>query len=150
MLSVLWFTAEPCRRLITYCTWKGRSVPCDAIFYPIPTDIGFCCAFNHNTLSRMLRGHRLAKIIENIEAKFDKISRATSFAAGTSRKNLTAVDYAPKWGIQNGLTVVVDTLSEWNPASVRQDFLGVQAALKGKNQVRTKSMINKIFKNIIV
>ncbi len=112
--------------MITHCTWKGRKVPCDAIFYPIPTDIGFCCAFNHNTLSRMLRGHQLAQIIEKIEAKFDKISVDNLFEAGTPRDKLPEIDYSPKWGIQNGLSVVVDTLSEWNPASVRQDFLGVQ------------------------
>jgi hypothetical protein len=35
-------------------------------------------------------------------------------------------DFTPNWGIQNGLTVVIDTVSDWYPASVRQDFLGVQ------------------------
>jgi len=56
MLSVLWFTAQPCRKMLTLCYWKGIKIGCDKIFYAIPTDLGFCCAFNHNSLSTMLRG----------------------------------------------------------------------------------------------
>jgi len=48
----------------------------------------------------MLRGHQLAKIIEKIEAKFDKISVDNLFEAGTPRDKLPDIDYSPKWGIQ--------------------------------------------------
>lgn len=139
MLSVLWFTAQPCRQLLTFCIWKGQRVPCEKIFYPIPTDIGFCCAFNHNSLKTMLRGQKLAKIIEDIEEKYDNLT--DFFQKGKNEKPATInieelknLDYTPNWGIQNGLTIVVDTMSDWNPASLQQDFLGVQAAIKGKNQ----------------
>lgn len=37
MLSVLWFTAQPCRQLLRSCHWKGQRIPCEKIFYPIPT-----------------------------------------------------------------------------------------------------------------
>ena len=80
----------------------------------------------------MLRGKRLAGLIESIEAKFDRIldEQTADQDRKTRRKRAAVPDYdlAPKWGIQNGLTVVMDTLSDWNPASVRQDFLGIQVA----------------------
>lgn len=57
MLSVLWFTAQPCRQMLTTCMWKGVKMGCEKIFFAIPTDQGFCCAFNHNSLSQMLRGN---------------------------------------------------------------------------------------------
>lgn len=132
MLSVLWFTAQPCRQLLTLCTWKSQRVPCDKLFYPIPTDIGFCCAFNHDSLKKMLRGAWLPRIIQNLEERFDSLYDGSS---NESEDNDNIPDhFTPNWGIQNGLTVVIDTLSNWNPASVRQDFLGVRAAIKGKNQ----------------
>ena len=87
----------------------------------------------------MLRGQKLAKIIEDIEEKFDNLTEF--FQNGKNEKpatinidELNNLDYTPNWGIQNGLTIVVDTMSDWNPASLQQDFLGVQAAIKGKNQ----------------
>ena len=137
MLSVLWFTAQPCRQLLRYCMWKGQRIPCEKIFYPIPTDIGFCCAFNHNPLRTMLRGQKLARMIERIEERFDEIFDDSSIDNDHEKfphEAAEEIDHKPNWGIQNGLTVIMDTRSEWNPASVRQDFLGVQAAVKGKNQ----------------
>ena len=74
----------------------------------------------------MLRGKRLARIIENIETKFDQI---LDEKLGKVTSPRTKIDYSPKWGRQNGLTVVMDTFSDWNPASVQQDFLGVQVWL---------------------
>ena len=78
--------------------------------------LGFCCAFNHNTLSGMLRGQRLAGIIENIEEKFDKI---TAQQLHLTQKNLTKVDYAPKWGIQ--VTIVQRVFLQFD--SNRFDFI---------------------------
>ena len=133
MLSVLWFTAQPCRQLLRYCMWKGQRVACEQIFYPIPTDVGFCCAFNHNPLRTMLKGKKLARMIENIEESYDKLFKKEAHHY-QPEANPEKIDHTPNWGIQNGLTVVLDTMSNWNPASVRQDFLGVTAAIKGKNQ----------------
>lgn len=133
MLSVLWFTAQPCRQLLTLCTWKGQRVACEKIFYPIPTDIGFCCAFNHNSLKLMLRGTRLPRIVQSLEEKFDELYETSNNAKERDLDD-SPNQFTPNWGIQNGLTVVIDMMSNWNPASVRQDFLGVRAAIKGKNQ----------------
>ena len=137
MLSVLWFTAQPCRQLLRYCSWKGQRVPCEKIFYPIPTDVGFCCAFNHNPLTTMLRGHKFATMIDRIEERYERLFEAKPIRRRqekASHEDATKIDHTPNWGIQNGLTVILDTMSNWNPASVRQDFLGVTAAIKGKNQ----------------
>jgi hypothetical protein len=51
----------------------------------------------------MLRGKRLAGIIENIETKFDQIldEKLGEKSSQAKLKNLTESDYfAPKWGIQ--------------------------------------------------
>jgi hypothetical protein len=134
ILSVLWFTAQPCHKLLTFCLWKGERVDCGKIFFPIPTDIGMCCAFNHNSLKKMLKGEKFAKMIQEIEEKSNRLEAANSIDATFSMQPETSIDFTPNWGIQNGLTVVIDAKSDWNPASVQHDFLGVQAAIKGKNQ----------------
>jgi len=77
MMSVLWFTAQPCRQMLTICYWKGVKIGCDKIFSAIPTDLGFCCAFNHNSLSEMLRGNNFSNLLVNeslsIYFSFEKV-----------------------------------------------------------------------------
>jgi hypothetical protein len=68
------------------------------------------------------------KVPRKDDSKFDRSDKKVP------RKDDPKFDHTPNWGIQNGLTVIMDTMSNWNPASVTQDFLGVQAAIKGKNQ----------------
>ena len=128
VLSVLWFTAQPCQKLLTFCTWKGQRVPCGKIFFPIPTDMGMCCTFNHNSLKTMLSGKTFANLIEGIEEKIRELEDVPD--DNSDWDNFTGIDYTPNWGIQNGLTVIIDTKSELNPASVKQDFLGVQGSIQ--------------------
>ncbi len=59
LFSILWYSTLPCydvkdvtssfvweKSLIKHCTWKGKLVPCSAIFTKFPTDQGLCCSFN--------------------------------------------------------------------------------------------------------
>ena len=60
MMELMWSNNLPCydKGTRTYfsgglnfpvlrrCEWKGKEVPCHAIFTTVPTDSGMCCAFN--------------------------------------------------------------------------------------------------------
>lgn len=70
LLNLLWFTGLPCKRLLTRCSWKSLDVPCDELFHLLPTDIGFCCSFNHDPLTDMLRGSHFAEVIALTEDRY--------------------------------------------------------------------------------
>ena len=66
--SVLWHSRLPCfdvkgitsnylgeKSLLKYCEWRGKPVPCAAIFEPIPTDQGMCCSFNVLSMDKMVQ-----------------------------------------------------------------------------------------------
>ena len=66
---MLWYSNLPCfdvhgvtshvpheKSILKACYWKGNNIPCAAIFYPIPTDRGMCCAFNMNPLNEIFNG----------------------------------------------------------------------------------------------
>jgi hypothetical protein len=42
--------------IIKACYWKGKQVSCAAIFSPIPTEKGMCCAFNMESLEAIFNG----------------------------------------------------------------------------------------------
>ncbi len=69
LFRTLWYSNLPCfdvygvtsekpleKGIIKACFWKGRSIPCAAIFTTIPTDQGMCCAFNMNPLNKIFNG----------------------------------------------------------------------------------------------
>ena len=64
--SLMWYSNLPCSdvygitsekpyesSLIKACYWKGRPINCAAIFSPIPTDRGMCCAFNMQAMNEV-------------------------------------------------------------------------------------------------
>jgi hypothetical protein len=69
LFRMLWYSNLPCfdvygvtsekpyeKGIIKGCFWKGKSIPCAAIFTPIPTDRGMCCAFNKDPLNQIFNG----------------------------------------------------------------------------------------------
>ena len=64
MLTLLYFTSKPCKYLLKQCQWKGQEIPCEQLFKIIPTDVGFCCSFNHISLTKMMRISRFAQTIK--------------------------------------------------------------------------------------
>ncbi len=69
LFRMLWYSNLPCfdvygvtserpfeKGIIKGCFWKGKSIPCAAIFTPIPTDRGMCCAFNKDPLNEIFNG----------------------------------------------------------------------------------------------
>jgi hypothetical protein len=69
LFRMLWYSTLPCfdvygvtseepfeKGIIKACYWKGKPVSCAAIFSPIPTDQGMCCAFNMESLDAIYNG----------------------------------------------------------------------------------------------
>ena len=68
LFEVLWYQQLPCfdvksttsesnhqHGMIKYCEWKGRTMPCSAIFKTTPTDRGMCCTFNLQAAEKMFK-----------------------------------------------------------------------------------------------
>ena len=73
---MLWYSNLPCfdvhgvtshlpheKSILKACYWKGKNIPCAAIFYPIPTDRGMCCAFNMNPLNEIFNGETYVSLV---------------------------------------------------------------------------------------
>ncbi len=58
-MTLLWYSKLPCfdvegitseengeKGILKACYWKGKRIPCSAIFKKVATDNGICCAFN--------------------------------------------------------------------------------------------------------
>ena len=68
LFEVLWYKQIPCfdventtsamdhqYGMIKDCEWKGRKIPCSAIFQTTPSDRGMCCTFNVEEAEKMFK-----------------------------------------------------------------------------------------------
>ena len=68
LFEILWYKQLPCfdvqgttsdanhqHGMMKYCEWKGRKIPCSAIFQTSPTDRGMCCTFNLEAAEKMFK-----------------------------------------------------------------------------------------------
>lgn len=97
VLTILWFTGLPCKRLLKKCIWHGVTAPCSSLFQLVPTDVGFCCSFNNDPLRVTLKNSSFANIIDNIETRWarlhhDKLIIFTSPYAGLAARSRIALD----------------------------------------------------------
>ena len=53
-----------------HCKWRGVDVPCQEIFDLIPTDRGFCCSFNHDTLEKTLRKSSYVSSLDELDKRW--------------------------------------------------------------------------------
>ncbi len=81
LFRMLWYSTLPCfdvygvtseepfeKGIIKACYWKGRPVSCAAIFSPIPTDQGMCCAFNMESLDAIYNGKAYVDLATEMQA----------------------------------------------------------------------------------
>jgi len=61
------------------CQWKGRNIPCSAIFTVVPTDMGMCCSFNSMQAENMFQNQRYAEFIKNHQGAFSENSVYSDF-----------------------------------------------------------------------
>jgi hypothetical protein len=55
--------------LLKYCQWKGKEIPCSAIFTTFPTDKGMCCAFNLKAADEIFTGRTYSKLITDLQGQ---------------------------------------------------------------------------------
>ena len=77
--STLWNSGMPCHdfdrldktkttSLLKYCEWKGKQIPCSAIFSTFPTDQGMCCTFNIKAAEQLFSGETYPRLLKNLQS----------------------------------------------------------------------------------
>ena len=83
---MLWYSNLPCfdvygvtseyayeKSLLKACYWKGKPIPCAAIFKSTPTDRGMCCSFKMKPLNEIFAGNTFVNLAMEMQ-EFDKQS----------------------------------------------------------------------------
>ena len=125
MLSTLWNTGIPCidseasskantKSVLKYCGWRGKQVPCAAIFSTYPTDQGMCCTFNMKAADELFLGDTYPQLIQ----KLQNIEKFTGF-------NIPVEKQKTQPGKNNGLLVLLDSHSDiLSASSIDEDNQG--------------------------
>ena len=79
LFELLWYSRLPCfdiekltstypdeLSMIKKCWWKNTKIDCPAIFDPIQTDKGMCCAFNYKMANEMYKESIYNNVVENL------------------------------------------------------------------------------------
>jgi len=91
LFNTLWYSNLPCydvtevtsefngdKAMLKYCNWKGRTIPCSAIFTKFPTDKGLCCSFNMKAAEEIFSGDMYPQMLKNMQ---NKVSISSTFFA---------------------------------------------------------------------
>ncbi len=117
LLSTLWNSYLPCfdvknetsnrvgeTAMLKYCEWQGKPMPCSALFTKVPTDQGFCCAFNTEAANEIFNEVKYSKIFKEMQNNDYNLALDSS----TSRKPLDSKSLISQSGLSKGLRVVLD------------------------------------------
>jgi hypothetical protein len=138
LFASLWYASLPCfdiqsitadtnggSALLSYCEWKGLSIPCSAIFTTFPTDQGMCCAFNMKAADDIFIENTFTQNLLKMQ--------------GADKTKASIPSNIPKWyaernepktnpGKNKGLVVMLDAHSDLLSAgSIDSDFRGFTA-----------------------
>jgi len=93
------------KALLRYCNWKGKTIPCSAIFTKFPTDKGLCCVFNIKAAEDIFSGNMYPQMLKNMQT----IDNNSAFVS-SDLPNWYLKDNEPvsQTGITRGLTVILD------------------------------------------
>ena len=135
IFSNLWYATLPCfdvkgvtaekngdKAVLKYCEWKGKAIPCAAIFTTFPTDRGMCCSFNMEAADNIFKGDAFPQLIKNLQeydknASFSDSTIPKYFVDGKEPRTLP--------GRNKGLVLIIDAHSDLFAAgSVDSDFEG--------------------------
>jgi len=80
LFTVLWYSTLPCfdlmgftstkrgeKSLLKSCIWKGREIPCEAIFFTFPTDRGMCCSFNMKAADEIFIDKQYSNLVQGLQ-----------------------------------------------------------------------------------
>jgi hypothetical protein len=157
----LWYSFIPCfdvrnvsrkvyeMSLLRYCEWKGMPISCSAIFTTFPTDQGLCCSFNMKAADEI---YIASKYRDNLQAMqiTDKINAFLS----SNLPTVLTQDTGPQAGVRNGLTVMVDSHSDWLvPGTFNEEFHAFTAVIQSSGSFPLMSqgglLIRPGYNNII-
>jgi hypothetical protein len=78
--TTLWNAKLPCfdtvgmtaidegeRGILKKCVWKGRTLPCSAIFTTFPTDQGMCCSFNMKAADEIFMDSQYTVLVKKLQ-----------------------------------------------------------------------------------
>ena len=72
------------------CSWKGKEVPCSAIFKKVATDKGICCAFNSKAANETYKGDKYTSLLQ----KFENEDKLAAFD-----QTMDSIDLSPISGV---------------------------------------------------
>lgn len=91
LFSTLWYAGLPCfdtkgmtgakdgeKSILRYCEWKGKQIPCAAIFTKFPTDQGMCCSFNIDAANEIFNGDTYPALVKKLQDTDKNISFGSS------------------------------------------------------------------------
>ena len=135
LFSALWYSRLPCidvkgitseklgdRSILKYCQWKGKTIPCSAIFTTFPTDQGMCCTFNIQATEDIFQGKYFAQMVEEHQTEDKQNSFENSTPPEWCSKSKKRKSQS---GISNGLYFILDGHYDLMAGgSIDSDFLG--------------------------
>jgi Amiloride-sensitive sodium channel len=144
-MTNLWQSSLPCfdtvnitasyngeRSLLKSCQWKGKFVPCSAIFTKVATDQGFCCAFNAEAADKMYSSKTYTGLIQKLQER----DHRNAFENGPTAKGfLNSNEPQSQAGVSKGLVIFLDAHTNiLAPSSVSPDFKGFQGLISAKGE----------------
>ena len=100
IFSTMWYSKLPCydlkditstedgeRAILKSCSWKGKEVPCSAIFKKVATDKGICCAFNSQAVNKTFTGSKYTSLLQ----KFEREDKLAAFDTSMGNIDLTPI-----------------------------------------------------------
>ena len=138
--AALWHAKLPCfdtvgmtalkkgqRGILNSCTWKGRDIPCSAIFTTFPTDKGMCCSFNIKAADKILAKSQYTTLVKQLQNEDSKTSFEDSLLPEwyTHKKEPKSQP-----GLNMGLVVILDAHSDAvESLSISSDFEGFKGLI---------------------
>jgi len=133
LFSSLWYATLPCfdingttaqssgdRAILKYCEWKGKAIPCSAIFTTFPTDRGMCCSFNMKAANEIFLGETYPSLLKELQdsnknLSFSESTKPTWYTNANEPKTLP--------GQNKGLVLVIDSHSDlFSAGSLNVDY----------------------------
>lgn len=143
LFEILWYSPLPCfdvegitsddmdqRSMLKRCYWKGKKLPCSAIFTTFPTDRGMCCTFNMQRADEIFKaGSSYEKAVANLQKRDANMSFLSSKPPDWYEGEPEA-----EAGLEKGLTVILDAHTDMiQDTSVAEDFKGFIAVVNSND-----------------
>ena len=137
-MTYLWYSKMPCfdvegitseengeKGILKSCQWKGKNLPCSALFDKVATDSGICCAFNMIEADELFVKSEYTRIVKHLQTEekafaFKSVFETKWYVDGHEPQSIQ--------GVHMGLSVVLDAHTDIvNDYTYDSDYLGFKA-----------------------